>query len=188
MYKMKKVRFAKGMKLIALVSILVTAVLGLVYWIWPNDVLQSGIITCGTIAYHFFMRLLVGELYNLSLKNNVNYNQKWFRVGAFEQRLYQLLKVKKWKKFLPTYDPDAFDRRQHSWHEIAGAMCQSELIHETIAVLSFLPIVFSIWFDSVLVFVLTSIFAALFDLSFVAIQRFNRTRVLKRLIDRMEVK
>ena len=87
--------------------------------------------------------------------------------------------MKKWKKYFPTYDPNVFDKKQHSWDEIAAATCQSELVHETIVVLSFLPIVFSVWFGATLVFTLTSIFSALFDLTFVMIQRYNRPRVLK---------
>lgn len=38
---------------------------------------------------------------------------------------------------MPTYRPDWFDPRLHSWKEIAQTMCQSEVVHEIIAVLSF---------------------------------------------------
>jgi hypothetical protein len=80
---------------------------------------------------------------------------------------------------LPTYDPAAFDIKQHAWDEIAGAMCQAELVHETIAVFSFLPMIASKWFGATLVFALTSVVTALFDLSFAMMQRYNRPRVLK---------
>ena len=109
-----------------------------------------------------------GGIFDRLLRNRVDPNRKWFQVGKVEQKLYEILKVKKWKSYLPTYDPDAFDKRQRTWGEIAGAMCQAELIHETIAALSFLPILASIWFG-----------APLFDLTFVMIQRYNRPRVLK---------
>ena len=169
------------MKIIAWFSILVTSVFLIIYQIKPLEIFFTIVITAGTVSYHFLMRLFVGSVFNLVLNNNIDYNKKWFRVGKAEQNLYRFLKVKKWKRFFPTYDPSAFDTEVHSWNEIAGAMCQSELVHEMIVVLSFLPIISSMWFGATPVFVLTSIFSALFDLIFVIIQRYNRPRVLKLL-------
>ena len=80
---------------------------------------------------------------------------------------------------MPTYDADLFDISKHSWDEIAQAMCQSELVHETNVILSFLPIMASVWFGALGVFIITSIMSAVFDLMFVFMQRFNRTRILK---------
>ena len=170
---------AKGMKIIAWASVLVTALLVILYQIKALEIFFTVAVTTGTISYHFWMRLFVGGVFDLALNNKVDYNKKWFRVGQVEQKLYGVLKVKKWKKYFPAYDPNVFDEKQHSWNEIAAATCQSELVHETIVVLSFLPIVFSVWFGATVVFVLTSIFSALFDLTFVMIQRYNRPRVLK---------
>ena len=170
---------ARGMKIIAVLSVLLTAVFLVIYQFAPFEALVSIIITTATIAYHFWMRLFVGGAFNLALHNKVNYNKKWFKIGKTEQKIYKILKVKKWKRFFPTYDPNAFDKSKHSWSEIAQAMCQAELVHETIAVLSFVPILFSTWLGTPLVFILTSVFSALFDLIFVVIQRYNRPRVLK---------
>lgn len=136
-------------------------------------------ITFGTIAYHFCMRLLVGGVFNLLLHNKVNYNHKWFQVSEAEAGVYKFLRVHNWKASLPTYDKTLFDPRLHPWHEIAQAMCQAELVHETIAVLSFLPIIASIWFGDFPVFLFTSALSACYDLLFVLLQRFNRPRVLK---------
>lgn len=170
---------AKGMKIIMGIAVLMTAVFMISYQIKPFEIFLTIAITAATVSYHLLMRLFVGGIFNLLLNNKVDYSRKWFRVGNAEKRLYEVLKVKKWKRFFPTYDPNAFDKKQHSWSEIAQAMCQSELVHQTIVILSFLPILFSFWFGSTLVFVLTSILSALFDLMFVMIQRYNRPRVLK---------
>ena len=170
---------AKGMKIIAGISLLMTAIFTAIYHISPLGIYLSMAITAGTISYHFCMRLLVGGIFDLALHNQVNPNRKWFQVGKAEKKLYEILKVKKWKNYFPTYDPNVFDKRQHSWGEIAGAMCQAELVHETIAALSFLPILASAWFGAGTVFAVTSLCAALFDLTFVMIQRYNRPRVLK---------
>jgi len=84
---------------------------------------------------------------------------------------------------MPAYDPELFSTQNHTWDEIVQAMCQAELVHETIVVLSFLPIMLTIWWGEFWVFLITSVFAALIDLSFVMMQRYNRPRLL-RLIKR----
>ena len=89
------------------------------------------------------------------------------------------MKVKKWKNKMPTFDEDTFDITKHSWDEIVQATCQSELVHEINVIFSFLAIVASVWFDSFWVFFITSMLGAMYDLMFVIMQRFNRTRILK---------
>ena len=79
---------------------------------------------------------------------------------------------------MPTYDGALFDPRVHTWEEIAQAMCQAELVHETIAVLSFVPIAAGSRFGAYPVFIATSVLAAGYDLLFVAVQRYNRRRVM----------
>ena len=136
-------------------------------------------ITFGTTAYHFWMRLLVGLIFDKVMNNRADYTKKWYQCGAREKRLYQLLGVKRWKNKMPTYDPALFDRTKHSWDEIAQAMCQAELVHETIVLLSFVPVLFSIWLGSFWVFLITSLIGAAVDLAFVVMQRYNRPRIIK---------
>ena len=167
------------MKNAALCSLILTILFIVVYHQSQQSIWFSLSITFGTIAYHLLMRLTVGLLYNLKLNNHVDYTKPWFRQRAFEPKLYKLLHIKSWKWKVPTYDPDRFDPHQYTWDEIAQVMCQSELVHETIAILSFLPLLASIWFDSFLVFLLTSLFSAIFDLMFVVVQRYNRPRVTR---------
>lgn len=80
---------------------------------------------------------------------------------------------------MPAYSPEMFSIQNHSWDEIAQAMCQAELVHETNMVFSFLPMIAVIWFSSFGVFLITSVCGAAFDLVFVMIQRYNRPRVVK---------
>ena len=168
---------AKAMKTCAIIFVALTVLFTVLYFTYSIPV--SFAITFGTFSYHFCMRLLVGEVFNLILKNHVNYNRKWFHVGERETRLYKLLRIKNWKASMPTYDKTLFDPRLHTWDEIAQAMCQAELAHETIIIFSFLPIVASIWFGDFLVFLITSVLSACYDLLFVLMQRSNRPRVLK---------
>lgn len=170
---------AKTIKIITtLLSILFLGVL-IPNFFFQNDALLSITITIGVFAYHFLMRLLVGVILNAVIKNKINYSRWWFKEKSFEGRLYSFLKVKKWKKHMPTYSPDTFDLNKHTIEEIISATCQSELVHETIVVLSFLPILLAIPFGTLGVFIATSIVAALIDCIFIIMQRFNRPRLLK---------
>ncbi len=107
------------------------------------------------------------------------YLQHWYQVSKSEMKLYEKLRVKKWKNCMPTYNPSLFDPRQHTWEEIAQVTCQAELGHETIVVLSFVPILAGHWLGGYPAFIITSILAAMFDMMFVIMQRYNRQRILK---------
>lgn len=137
------------------------------------------VITFGTCTYHFVMRLFVGFTVNVVLNNKVDYHKRWYRVSEREKKIYEKLRVKKWKDKMPTYRPDWFDPRKHSWEEIVQTMCQSEIGHEIISILSFVPILSGRWFGDYPVFIITSILSAMFDLSFVVIQRYNRQRIVR---------
>ncbi len=138
-------------------------------------------VTFGTTVYHLGMRLLVGLLYRVGMGNRADYTKKWYQIRSWECGLYRFLRVKKWKDKMPSYDPDSFSIKKHTWAEIAQAMCQSELVHETIIVLSFVPLMASVRFGSFFVFLATSVCSAAFDLLFVIMQRYNRARIVKML-------
>ena len=169
---------AKVMKVTAVITFLLTI---LFVMLWATGFYQAMplAITFGTCFYHFAMRLLVGQIIHRKMQNKAEYRKAWYQLRPFEQKLYRLLKVKSWKGKMPTYDPGVFNPRMHSWEEIAQAMCQAEIVHEVIAVLSFLPLLAAIPFGAFPVFLITSLLAALYDLSFVVIQRFNRPRIIK---------
>ena len=169
----------KVIKGIAVGTLLATILFVVLYQFCPADVILSFAITAGTICYHFSMRLLVGTLYNCTMGNRADYRKRWYQLKPWETSLYERLHVKDWKKKMPTYDPDLFNPRKHSWDEIAQAMCQSELVHETIVVLSFFPILTSLWFGNIEVFVITSVVAAGIDMIFVMMQRYNRPRIIQ---------
>lgn len=146
-----------------------------------NDVAFTLAVTFATTLYHFAMRLFVGK----TVGHRFNINNFWFKQKSFEKKLYKFLRVKQWKKIMPTYNPDTYSSKNYSLNEIANTMCRNELIHEIIAVLSFVPISFSLFADTLSLFITTSIIACLFDLMFVVMQRYNRPRIIK-LIEREE--
>lgn len=165
---------AKIMKWATLISFLMTTLFAGLH-------LTSLSITFGTFFYHLAMRLLVGHVFDRTMGNKADYTKSWYQLQPFEIRLYKALNVKKWKGRMPTYDPSLFDPKLHSWDEIAQAMCQAEVVHEANVILSFLPLLAAIPFGSFGVFLITSLLAAMYDLLFVIMQRFNRPRILKLL-------
>ena len=164
------------MTLISLIGLLLS---GAIYYFTKNRVIFSVAITFGTVFYHLAIRLAVGYIVNIRYHNQMDYTKKWFTERALERKLYKIIQVKKWKKRLPTYNPQDFDLRNRSITEIVQVTCQSEVVHEVNMILSFVPIVFSIWFGSVGVFVITSCAAFLFDSIFVIMQRYNRPRLVR---------
>lgn len=167
-------------KSVLLASLLIagTAILSVLYMKTYYEVFLSLAITFGTISYHVVMRLLVGLAFCIVMKNRADYKKRWYHVSGHEMAVYERLNVKKWKRRMPTYDRTLFDPRLHTWEKIAQAMCQAELVHETIALLSFLPIIAGIWFGAYPVFVVTSVLAAGCDMLFVMMQRYNRQRIM----------
>ena len=169
----------KNMISITLISLIVLLISGVTYYFTDNRVIFSVAITFGTIFYHLGSRLAVGHIINAKYHNCMDYTKKWFAEKSFERKLYKTLRVKKWKKRLPTYNPQDFDLKNLSAAEIVQVTCQSEIVHEINMVLSFIPVVFSVWFGSLGVFVITSCAAFLFDCIFVIIQRYNRPRLIR---------
>lgn len=179
---------AKVIKILAGVFVVFTILFILLYQWNPISVIKSLAITFGMISYHFLMRLAVGYTVDGIFHNQMNYNHKWFQEKALEKRLYKVLKVKKWKDKMPTFAPEFLDLKVHTMEEITGAMCQSEIVHLIIVVLSFVPILATLLWGSFWVFLITSVLAAGFDSMFVIMQRYNRPRIIRILEKRGKAK
>lgn len=169
----------KKMISLAVLSLIVSFMSGAVCLYTKNRGLLSVAVTFGTTFYHLAMRLAVGTLVDTKYHNHMDYTKKWFQERAFEKKLYQKLNVRKWKKRLPTLNPEDFDLKNRSVEDIIQVTCQAEVVHELILPLSFVPIVFSVWFGSPGVFVITSCAAFLFDSLLVIMQRYNRPRLMR---------
>ena len=171
----------KTMISVTAISLVILVTCGVTYALTDIQPLFSMAITFGTIFYHLAVRRAIGGLIDAKYHNHMDYTKKWFQERPFEKKLYQALKVKKWKKWLPTFNPEDFDLKNCSVEEIIQVSCQAEIVHEVIMPFSFVPILFSIWFGSLGVFIITSCAAFLFDSIFVIMQRFNRPRLMRLL-------
>lgn len=167
------------MILITVFLLIAFAILLPVFIMTKNTIVEVVTVTVGITLYHFAMRLAVGTVVNFIMKNKANYKNVWFREKCFERKLYKLMRVRKWKKYLPTYDPNTFDASQKTVKEIVGATCQAEIVHEIIMVLSLLPIASIPFLGGAAAMIVTSVLAMLFDSLFVILQRYNRPKLVR---------
>ena len=151
----KSLSFPSVMKGTAAVTLAVTAVFALLNRLFPRDWLLSVAISAGTVFYHFAMRLAVGWIVPKTLSHPRHRN--WFRQRSFEPKLYKILGVKHWKDHMPTYAPASFSLRENTLEQLVDNCCVSEAVHEVIILLSFLPLIFALWWGVFPVFFITSV-------------------------------
>ena len=181
----EKNKFPIVMKSIAAATAILTVVLFTVHHFLPFQGILVSAITVFTTCYHFSMRLLVGFLVPKCIPQH-NPGNFFFRLYAFEPKLYSLLRVKKWKLKMPTYDPSSFSLKHNTLEQVIWSSCTAEAVHSLIIVFSFLPLLFSLWWGDFPIFLCTSLASALYDGLFVIMQRYNRPRLV-RLLQKKEV-
>lgn len=143
-------------------------------------------VTTFTILYHFWGRIILGNVSKL-FKRFISYKSWWFREKKFEKRLYEILKVKKWKKHVLTYNPELYDVKENSAEEMLYTMTKSELDHWLNELISISTISFGALWGETWIFVITAILAMIFDAQFIIVQRYNRPRVIKILEKEQEI-
>lgn len=160
----------------------ITPIFFILYKILGVQWLFSVFLTALTFFYHLSARLAVGFVID-RLPIKYNYNSAYFRQKPFEAKLYKLLNVKRLKSNAPTWNPESFSAEKNSLEQIMINMCQSETVHTVNVPISFLSLLFCLLCDNPLgniwIFLITAIAAAIFDLNFVIIQRYNRERLIK---------
>ena len=149
-----------------------------------NDIVLWTGITAFTITYHFWGRIILGNVSKL-FRKYINYKQWWFKERKFEKKLYEILKVKKWKGKALTYNPEQFDLKQNSLEQILNTMTKSEVDHWINEAISISTMIFGLIWGETWIFVLTAIAAMIFDGQFIVIQRYNRPRIIK-ILERQE--
>ena len=175
-----KNKFSFVMKLTAAASAAATVLLILLYHWLGYRWLLSAAISFGTTCYHFSMRLLIGALIPPIKKAH-----PWFRQREWEAVLYRHLRVKSWKKHLPTYDPRQFSLEENTLEQVIQNMRCAEIVHTVIVLCSFLPLLSVPFLGALPVFLITSLLAGLFDSLFIIAQRYNRPR-LERILSKKE--
>jgi len=180
MSKPKKSGPAIFMYCVIAIAIIISVVCFALYYrnIYKNGIILWTGITAFTIMYHFWVRIIMGNVSKL-FKNHINYKQGWFKEKNFEKRLYKLLRVKEWKEKALTYNPESFSLKKYSLEEIANTMSKSEVDHWINELISLSTILFSIVWGQLWIFLITAIVAMIFDSQFIIIQRYNRPRIVR---------
>lgn len=140
-------------------------------------ILWTGI-TAFTILYHFWGRIIMGNVSKL-FKKHISYKQKFFKERKFEKKLYKLLRVKDWKGKALTYNPEFFSLKEHTLEEIANTMCKCEVDHWINEIISLSTLLFAICWGKFWIFAISAFVAMIFDSQFIVIQRYNRPRIVK---------
>ena len=142
-------------------------------------VLWTGIVAF-TIMYHFWVRIIMGNVSKL-FKKYITYKGWLFKERKYEKKIYKILQVKRWKGKALTYNPESFSLKEHSLEEIANTMAKSEVDHWINEAISLSTLLFPICWGGFWAFFISAVFAMIFDSQFIIIQRYNRPRVDKLL-------
>ena len=170
---------------IALTFIL-SAVMFILYYsgtVKSDLVLWIGIVTF-MVLYHFGLRIFMGEV---TKRFKINYKHPWYTQRKFEKKLYKLLRVRKWKEKVLTFDPAAYDVNNRTLEQLATTMSKSELDHWINEVISVVSMLFTFIWGCWPAFVISAVAAMIFDAQFIVVQRYNRPIVL-RLLERKRKK
>ena len=155
-------------------SLVFGAVFEVLYGIFRSGICFSLAVTFFTAFYHITMRLVTGYAVN-----HIKAEKKPFKISAAEMRFYKIIKLRNWKGKVPTYKKEMFSFEKNSYDEIYRNMANAQTGHEIMVLLSFVPLLLSKALDGFVPFLVTSVIAAMFDMQFVFVQRYNRARLSK---------
>lgn len=141
-----------------------------------SAMLVIGII-CLNASFQLISRLLIGSICEGVFENGINSSAEWFRTTELEERFYGFMGIKHLKKNLPRFERTDFSLRTQSIQDIIDAGCEIEAEHEICIGAAFLGMLLAIPFGYVWIFALVAFGAAVYDLVFVAVQRYNRPRL-----------
>lgn len=163
-------------------TILFVAVVSAVFFaLYYSGTYENGIVLwCGIVSfmilYHFGLRIFMGEV---TKRFRINYDHPWYRPRKFESHLYKLLKVRKWKDKVLTFDPASYDFKNRTPQQLAVTMSKSELDHWINEVISLVSVMFALIWGCLPAFLISAIIAMIFDAQFIVVQRYNRPIVLR---------
>jgi hypothetical protein len=180
MKKIKKSGPAIFMYCIIGITVVISTVCFVLYYknIYKNKIILWTGITAFTIMYHFWVRIIMGNVSKL-FKKHINYKQWLFKERKFEKQLYKLLHVKEWKGKALTYNPELFSLKDYTLEEIANTMTKAEVDHWINEVISLTTLLFAIPWGEFWIFLISAIVAMSFDSQFIIIQRYNRPRIIR---------
>lgn len=152
--------------------------------LFENAILLWSGIVCFMILYHFGLRILMGRV---TKKWNIDSNHPWFRQKKFEKKLYKILRVRKWKDKVLTFEPEMYSFENRTLEQLATTMAKSETDHWINEIISLTSIFFIFLWGCPAAFIISAIAAMIFDAQFIIVQRYNRP-IVQRLSKRRQAK
>ena len=140
-----------------------------------------------TMAYHLITRLVIGTFCDGAFQDGVDPNNHWFAEGNTEQSIYRAIGVHRWKNLITMPDAWKFSVKKRSLEDIITESCHAEIFHEVSIAASLLSVLLTIPFGYLWFFILTAVLGVLYDLVFVAIQRYNRPRLMRTAAKKREL-
>ncbi len=141
-----------------------------------NGMLIIGLIMLN-VSYQLTTRLLVGLICDGFFENGINSSAEWFGTTDYEERFYSLIGMKYLKRNLPKFERTDFSLTRQSIQNIIDTGCEIETEHEITIGTSMLGMLLVIPFGYIWIFAVTAIVTVVYDLLFIAVQRYNRPRL-----------
>ena len=160
---------------------LTVLVAAICFYLYYSDTYSNGaVLWCAVVSfmilYHFGLRILMGEI---TKRFKINFRHPFYKERRFEKRLYKLLKVRKWKDKVLTFEPEKYNFKTRTLDELATTMAKSELDHWINEIISIISIFFTFIWGCAPAFLISAIAAMLFDAQFIVVQRYNRPIVIR---------
>lgn len=131
------------------------------------------------VCYHVVSRLVIGYICERAFSEGVNYNSERYAVAEFEENFYRKLNFRKLKKKIPSIEETDFSIKKQSIEDIIALTCEAEVRHEFCMIASFLPMLLTLLFGYIPLFLITSAAGIIWDLGFALMQRYNRPRLMR---------
>ena len=135
--------------------IIVSAVFFAIYYTGLSS--HGAVLWCGIVSfmilYHFGLRILFGEI---TKRFKIDPRHPWYKQRSFEKRLYKLLRIRKWKDKVLTFDPAAYDFKSRTLEQLATTMSKSELDHWINEIISVASVLFALIWGCYPVFIISA--------------------------------
>lgn len=140
-------------------------------------------ITAVVVCYHFTTRLVMANIFESVNASYFKPDTFRFQEMGFEKKLYKILRVRFWKKYIPVFNEEQFALKMNTMDTLIGETCRMEAMHWMNALISLASILFASLFGAAPLFIITAIVGALLELALVAVHRYNRPR-FRAMIDK----
>lgn len=140
-------------------------------------------ITAVVVCYHFTTRLVMANIFDSVNASYFKLDAFRFQEMGFEKKLYKIIRVRFWKKYIPVVNEEQFALKMNTMDTLVGETCRMEAMHWMNMLVSLASIMLSSLFGAAPVFIVTAIVGALLELALVSVQRYNRPR-FRAMIDR----